>query len=1057
LWEAIYLNYKGVKVWKRGVIKPTYNVIEDSLPYFESKHYPYTKLNMFSSEQIRIRYGEVVMENDFLRLTFIPYLGARIFSAFDKTSKRHIFNYIDLIRPTLIAARGAWIAVGLEFNLCSFPSHTVDNFSPVDYAVRENRDGSASVILGNLNLTNNIEYNIIITLKSNSSRIETEIRTFNISLIPERYYFWSNAAIPASYGLKIFYPGRRTNIGSFPIDENGVDLSLYKNYVRPTSLFMLDSEEDFFAAYNYDHGIGVVHVADHNMVPGKKFWTWGVSEDGLFWKDLLSDRGVPYIEIQSGRFLTQGIVGLVNPLSFESWTEYWYPIKGLNGLTFANKNIAINVEKIGKEKIKVAISPAVKYENAKLEVLDLKRGMKAYEETINLSPDVTVVRELDAEIEQPMLKIISSNGDEILSWDFRDYKTGLPETPSWEGEVEDWGWKSSAEELWLKGVDSFKREYFEIAKRFFQRSLEKDSDFSKSLTWLGLISYISGLYADAEAYLRKALRRNPYDEDARYYLCLALMALGRDYDAERGLWKLYNFAKNRSLVFYLLGVLKTRLNLYAEAEEMFRKSIVENGSNLRAFTMLSAVLRKQGKHREALEVLEKCYELMSLDYLVLAESCLLLSDEMLESALFASYQKVLEASKEYIFAGLFDDAVKILEETLNRRVKNPLIYYYLGYALRKMGWIEEARKCYENGEKEGIERVFPHRLIEIDILKDVVDALQECRVAHYLMGNVLFYRGRWEEALKEWEKALQNGLQNAILYRNIGLSYSILTNEWAKAIEAYEKAIELSPKSQMLYVELDDIYSRIGLFSERIGLLEKAPAEARGYALIARLCSAYVDVGEPDKALNILVNTFFEPSEGYYGFWEIYVDTLLAKGLKMLKENGAKDALQYFIEATKYPKNLGVGAPHPNYRSDVLQMYYIGLIHEILGDKESAEKVWNEALQRYTDFVSEHKVFQALILKKLKRDAEAKTLLEKIIAEAKSRAKDICEKVDAAESAIARLSSYDKALAYIHYVIGIALIVYGDITDGLAEIDKALKITSAVRHARWVKEGFLTF
>jgi len=60
------------------------------------------------------------------------------------------------------------------------------------------------------------------------------------------------------------------------------------------------------------------------------------------------------------------------------------------------------------------------------------------------------------EIEQPMLKITSSNGDEILSWDFRDYKMGLPETPSWKGEVEDWGWKSSVEELWLRGVNLFK-------------------------------------------------------------------------------------------------------------------------------------------------------------------------------------------------------------------------------------------------------------------------------------------------------------------------------------------------------------------------------------------------------------------------------------------------------------------------------------------------------------------------------------------------------------------------------------------------------------------------
>ncbi|GEM_PF-5600351 len=97
----------------------------------------------------------------------------------------------------------------------------------------------------------------------------------------------------------------------------------------------------------------------------------------MFWKDLLSDRGIPYVELQSGRFLTQGIVGLANPLSFESWTEYWYPVRGLNGLTFANKDVAVNVEKDGKEKIKLAISPAVKYENAKLEVLDLKKRNKS--------------------------------------------------------------------------------------------------------------------------------------------------------------------------------------------------------------------------------------------------------------------------------------------------------------------------------------------------------------------------------------------------------------------------------------------------------------------------------------------------------------------------------------------------------------------------------------------------------------------------------------------------------------------------------------------------------
>jgi hypothetical protein len=129
----------------------------------------------------------------------------------------------------------------------------------------------------------------------------------------------------------------------------------------------------------------------------------------------------------------------------------------------------------------------------------------------------------------------------------------------------------------------------------------------------------------------------------------------------------------------------------------------------------------------------------------------------------------------------------------------------------------------------------------------------------------------------------------------------------------------------------------------------------------------------------------------------------------------------------------------------------------MLNDRESAEKVWNEALQRSIDLVSEHKVFQALILKKLKKDAEAAALLEKIINEAKSRTEEIYGKLSGVEDPIARLLSYDGVLAQIHYVIGIAKIVHGDIVGGLMEIDRTLKITKAIRHARWIKEGILVF
>jgi hypothetical protein len=71
---------------------------------------------------------------------------------------------------------------------------------------------------------------------------------------------------------------------------------------------------------------GVVQYANHFKVPGKKRFTWGTSEDGLFWAPILSDKGMPYIELQSGRFRTQGIVSFVDPHFFEEWDEWWHPI-----------------------------------------------------------------------------------------------------------------------------------------------------------------------------------------------------------------------------------------------------------------------------------------------------------------------------------------------------------------------------------------------------------------------------------------------------------------------------------------------------------------------------------------------------------------------------------------------------------------------------------------------------------------------------------------------------------------------------------------------------------
>jgi len=1022
-------NIEETRVWEEDVVKPTYRILkEDPLPYFSSRHYPYTKLNMFDSKPTPVEYKRIVMENEHIQLAVRPELGARLFSAFDKISNRHIFNYIDMIRPALIASRGAWIAVGIEFNLCQYPSHTTDNFSAVDYAYRKNKDGSATILLGNLNLTNNIRYVVNITLRPETSRIETEIRTFNADLIPQRYYFWSNAGIPASEGLRCFYPGYSTNHGKYPLNDEGLNLSWYKNYIRSASVFMLDSEEDFFAAYNYDNSNGVVHHAAHNTVPGKKFFTWGTSDDGLFWNEVLSDKGLPYIEIQSGRFLTQGIVEFIEPLTFESWKEYWYPIRDIGGVTYANDRISLYIDTTegDERRLRLGICSATTCAKARLELY--KGGKRFYNEPVRLTPKETILKDLKVPSGKILLRIVDSSGDEIISWDFRRYKTRLPEAPSWKGEVPEWGWNDSVEELWLKGIEAEKRGTRSAAKRYFEESLEKDKGFSRSLYSSGLLCYRSGLYGKAAEALQRALKRDPYDEDARYCLGLTMIALNRCEDAERELWKLLSGRKNRTLALYLLGIAKMRMGEYKEAEKMFRRSVQEYEFNVKSLSMLSLALRKQGKDEQALEVVEKAYDIMPLDYLVLAERYFLSSDNEFERVVFTDSQKALEVSKDYIFAGSFEDASRILEEALDQELSNPMIYYYIGYILNRTGNVDGATEYYKEGGKKKIDYVFPHRLEEITILEDVVNTVPSSPAPQYLLGNVLFYKGRLEEGLEKWERAYELGLRDAVLCRNIGYARAKLAKETDESIDMYLEAINLDPQNFMLYIELDDIYCRVGRFSERLKLLENVPEEARRGPLLARRASAYIDVGEYNKAIDMLLGTFFEPMEGYYGYWEIYVDALLGKGLTLLKSKKLEEAAKCFMDATEYPKNLGIGAPHPKYRKDVMQLHYAGLVYEKMRNIAAAEKIWHQALQRTPRLASEHSIFKALILRKLGREEESRSLIRKIIA---------------ATSADA------------HYTIGLAYLAEGRRDEGLKKIDEALEVTKADRHARWVKDGIL--
>ncbi len=239
-----------------------------------------------------------------------------------------------------------------------------------------------------------------------------------------------------NYGVKFF---------SWPVHE-GKDLSWLKNYDSPSSIFSVDCPFDFFGGYDVDADRGVVQVANHYELSGKKAWTWGTSQFALVCQNNLTDDDGPYIEIQSGPLPTQSDYGMLIPRQEVAWQEWWYPVHGLgDGFEFATKDVAVQTTHTEKDlQLRIltrASSPAPALS---------QQGRELVAERMNLSPEDAQTVVLSPRPQGPVdVTIRTRRGDTLAAF---TTPLPIPETdparrPPWERKPEG---ELTLEEKYLK-------------------------------------------------------------------------------------------------------------------------------------------------------------------------------------------------------------------------------------------------------------------------------------------------------------------------------------------------------------------------------------------------------------------------------------------------------------------------------------------------------------------------------------------------------------------------------------------------------------------------------
>ncbi|MBQ6990784.1 MAG: DUF5107 domain-containing protein, partial [Clostridia bacterium] len=78
---------------------------------------PYTLQSEYNRARRDLALDGAILENEYLKATFIPQLGGRLWSLYDKKAGRELLYANNVFQPCNLALRNAWFSGGVEWNV----------------------------------------------------------------------------------------------------------------------------------------------------------------------------------------------------------------------------------------------------------------------------------------------------------------------------------------------------------------------------------------------------------------------------------------------------------------------------------------------------------------------------------------------------------------------------------------------------------------------------------------------------------------------------------------------------------------------------------------------------------------------------------------------------------------------------------------------------------------------------------------------------------------------------------------------------------------------------
>ena len=900
--------------------------------------YPYFRFDGFSAKGIDRQWKVVSLENDYIKLTLFPEIGGKIWGAVDKTTGREFIYNNHVVKFRDIAMRGPWTSGGIEFNF-GIIGHAPTSSTPVDYVTRQKPDGSVSCYVSSYELVTRTLWTVEVNLPKDKAYFTTTTTWHNSSSIDQPYYQWMNAGYPAAGNAEFCYPGTNYighggELHSFPLDEQGRDISWYEknDFGNSKSYHIVGKYNDFYGAYWHDKDFGSIHHADYDEKLGMKIFLWGLSREGGIWEDLLTDTDGQYIELQSGRMYNPPASNSAftpykhtafGPQATDQWTEYWFPVKGIKGVSKASRIGALNVLREDGF-LKLYFSPLQKLSTT----LKLYEGGKEVH-SVPLNCDVLETWKdsipLNKAVAAGKLKIVIGEDLLVYSEVPSDNITSRPkQLPA------DFDW-NSAYGLYTQGEQWMNQKILDKAEKFLLASLEKDPYFVPALTKLASLYYRQGRYDEALARCKTALSINTYEGNVNYLYGLCNKALGNYTDAKDGFSIASYSLEVRSAAYEKLAEMFLLEKNWAKAEHYALRSKEFNRMNLSADHVLMVVYRKTGRLKEAKALINPLLEDLPLYHAARFEQLYqgegsghpiddlqsLIRNEL-------PFETYMELAEWYESVGCTEEALSLLSCAGDY----PIALYKQAYLLHQTGNEDESRRMLQRAETLSPAMVFPFRPSSLNALAwaktvqpdwkiDYYEALirwanQDKSKALELLTNcgetdyAPFYLSR--ASLKEGESRLADLLKA----EQIGMSwrtgfavinYYVANRQWQKAAETGK------------------IY------------MKKYPSN---YYIGLKYAKALCETGQYRPCVSLLSQMQVLPNEGSYAGRAVYREANLYQAMEQLSHKNYKQVMKSVEASKEWPENLGVGKPYDNMIDSRLEDYLEAKAAAGLGDSRKA-------------------------------------------------------------------------------------------------------------------------